>query len=83
MHRYVQLLSHVVFKVKGNVAVTWIVSITGDFVTFRGNLQLLSSWKYNKPRGIIWYITDTRNREQEQVKEQKECMGKTKEKIER
>jgi hypothetical protein len=63
--------------------VTWILSITGDFVTFRRNLQRLSSWKYNKPRGIIWYITGTRKRQQEPVKGQKECMGKTKEKIER
>jgi hypothetical protein len=60
--------------------VTWIFSITGVFVTFRRNVQLVSPWKYNKPRGIIWYITDTRNREQHPVKGQKECMGKTKEK---
>jgi len=73
-------LSRLVFKLETNVSVTWIFSISGVFVTFWRNLQLLSSWKYNKPRGIMWYITDTRNREQERVKGQKECMGTTKEK---
>jgi hypothetical protein len=60
--------------------VTWIFSITGVCVTFWRNLKLLSSWKHNKPRGIIWYIIDTRNREQEWVKGQKGSIGTTKEK---